>query len=56
MDDCGGLPQPKDCIHFLHHKETGGDGEYDIGLDDDDYDFPDRDEKGKYLYPEWMTN
>ena len=35
MDDCGGFDQPDDCVHFLHHKETGGDGEYDIGLEDD---------------------
>jgi len=34
-DDTGGLPQPDDCIHFLHHKETGGDGEYDDPDEDD---------------------
>lgn len=34
MDDCGGFPQPANCEHFRHHKESGGDGEYDIGLDD----------------------
>ena len=40
MDDCGGFEQPDNCIHFKHHKESGGDGEYDIGLDDcDDEDY-----------------
>jgi hypothetical protein len=39
MEDAGGLPQPLGCEHFRHHKETGGDGEYDIGMDEED-DYP----------------
>jgi len=36
MDDTGGMPQPGDCIHYAHHKETGGDGEYDDPEEDID--------------------
>lgn len=39
MDDIGGCEQPISCVHFAHHRESGGDGAYDdIDTEEDEWD------------------